>query len=176
MNIKHNIKEYETFRIVYENGSVTAAAKQLAISQPAASQFISSLEEKSQFLLFRRAKGQLYATQKATELYKALKPFFSGLNFINSNIWTEQAKTTLHIMAQPSFASPYFVRLVTSFIKKNPLAKISFAATTDRVAQKSLVEGRAHIAVRFANTVFEPDLAHIPFVKSRSVCLLPRDH
>jgi len=68
-----NLEHYKTFYHVASLGSVTKAAKELCISQPAVSQMIKQLEEQLEVSLFvRRAKG-VQLTAEGEVLYSYVK-------------------------------------------------------------------------------------------------------
>ncbi len=61
-----SLREMDVFRRVMELGSITGAANQLRISQPAASRLIKQAEQRLGFPLFVRQKKRLIPTTEAT--------------------------------------------------------------------------------------------------------------
>jgi DNA-binding transcriptional LysR family regulator len=57
-----NLKSLECFRTIIEQGSVTAAARHLQLTQPAVSRQLRLLEDATGFELFKRSKGRLIPT------------------------------------------------------------------------------------------------------------------
>lgn len=57
------------FRYVYEEGSISAAAKRQNLSQPAVSRLLSSLEEEIDIQLFYRNGRRLSPTPEGTRFY-----------------------------------------------------------------------------------------------------------
>lgn len=55
-NVLLNPRQLEAFRLVMQRGSVTGAAAELRISQPAVSRFIRDLEVRSGITLFERTR------------------------------------------------------------------------------------------------------------------------
>ena len=64
-----NIRHLKIFVIVYQNMSVTKAAKILHIAQPAVTRSIQDLENDYGVCLFDRLNHRLYRTPLADELY-----------------------------------------------------------------------------------------------------------
>jgi DNA-binding transcriptional LysR family regulator len=70
----------KTFLTAYRLGSVTAAAAQLAVTQPAATGHIKALEAALQKKLFVKAGRGLAPTAAGHELAQALAPYIDGLD------------------------------------------------------------------------------------------------
>lgn len=68
-----------TFLAVYRSGSVTAAAGQLALTQPAASGHVKALETALRRKLFHRAGRGISPTETAHALARAIAPHLDGL-------------------------------------------------------------------------------------------------
>ncbi|MBS0536747.1 MAG: LysR family transcriptional regulator [Proteobacteria bacterium] len=72
-------RQLEVFCAVMRAGTVTAAARELNISQPALSQILLHTEDELGFALFERAKGRLIPTEAAKELLPEALRLFAGL-------------------------------------------------------------------------------------------------
>ena len=59
------LKYIEAFSAVVSTGSISAAARQLGVSQPAVSQLIKNLEESVGAPLFVRRNGAIFPTARA---------------------------------------------------------------------------------------------------------------
>jgi DNA-binding transcriptional LysR family regulator len=64
-----NLRHIEIFHAVYVNGSVSAAARALNVSQPSVSKMLRHAESCSAFQLFQRTSGGLVPTQDAHVLF-----------------------------------------------------------------------------------------------------------
>ncbi len=71
MNI--NFELYRVFYVVANNGNITKAAEELAISQPAISKAIKNLEEQLGGQLFTRTKRGVILTEEGREFYNYIK-------------------------------------------------------------------------------------------------------
>ena len=63
-----NLRQICAFQAVLQTGSVTLAAEQLYLTQPAVSKLISSFEEKVGYRLFFRERNRLIPTEEAVHL------------------------------------------------------------------------------------------------------------
>ena len=75
-----NLDWYRTFAAVYRAGTMTAAAKQLFLTQPAVTQQIAGLEAALGEPLFIRAARRLAPTERAKSLYVQIAPALERLD------------------------------------------------------------------------------------------------
>jgi len=73
------LNHLRTFVAVYRSGSVTQAAAQLAMSQPAASMQIKALENAMGKPLFEKVGRRLLPTEAAHSLVRSVEPHIDGL-------------------------------------------------------------------------------------------------
>ncbi|OXH86866.1 LysR family transcriptional regulator, partial [Burkholderia multivorans] len=74
------IRQIEAFRAVMQRHTVTRAARDLHISQPAVSRLIADLEARVGFVLFERQQGRFTPTAQARVLYEEVERAFIGLD------------------------------------------------------------------------------------------------
>ena len=72
-----NLKEQEYVCALAENGTITAAAKELFISQPALSIYINNLEKSLGVRLFERVGKQLSLPMRGSSMWKRRSLFCS---------------------------------------------------------------------------------------------------
>jgi len=71
MTIKLSPKDLEVVRLIASNGSLTATARQMHVSQPAISQRLSGLQDRLGTALFVRRDGRMHSTAAADRLANA---------------------------------------------------------------------------------------------------------
>ena len=64
-----NLEWYRTFKAIYRQGSLTAAAQELFISQPNVSQHLAALESYMGTRLFERTGRRIVPTEPGKLLY-----------------------------------------------------------------------------------------------------------
>lgn len=74
-----NLRELETFLILYETCSFTKTALKLGIAQPAVSRQINNLEAELGQTLFQRTKKSVRPTEEATQLLLTFAPLISQM-------------------------------------------------------------------------------------------------
>ena len=72
-----NLKEQEYVCALAENGTITAAAKELFISQPALSIYINNLEKSLGVRLFERVESSLSLLMQESSMWKRRSLFYS---------------------------------------------------------------------------------------------------
>ncbi|MFH2133991.1 MAG: LysR family transcriptional regulator [Pseudomonadota bacterium] len=81
-----NFEWYRSFIAVYRSGTVTAAADARALTQPAISQHIATLEAIMQQSLFQRTARRMIPTAVGQQLYSRLAPALDGLENLSQQL------------------------------------------------------------------------------------------
>lgn len=81
-----NFEWYRSFIAVYRSGTVTAAANARALTQPAISQHIATLEAAMKQPLFQRTARRMIPTEHGKNLYNRLAPAVDGLENLAQNL------------------------------------------------------------------------------------------
>ncbi|MEM7320763.1 MAG: LysR family transcriptional regulator, partial [Pseudomonadota bacterium] len=81
-----NFRQYQAFHAIIETGTVTAAAEQLGVSQPAISNLLAQLEKSTGLTLFERSRGRLIPTPEAVFLYDEIDTVVRGLDHVNQAV------------------------------------------------------------------------------------------
>ncbi|WP_159585738.1 LysR family transcriptional regulator [Chelativorans xinjiangense] len=125
-------RSLEAFREVMRTGTVSGAAEELLISQPAVSRLIRELEERSGLRLFTRHGGRVVATPEAHEFWLEVERSFTGLKQIEraADQIKRGQRTTLSIAAAPAFAHTALPQAVAQLHAKRPEFRAEFFAMT----------------------------------------------
>ncbi len=119
MNI--NYEHYKVFYFVAHEGSITAAAQALYISQPAVSKSITQLEKEMGCTLFLRCPGGMTLTEDGEVLYqyvsRAHDEIVAGEAIIKERSLNRQQRLVLatDILPIPYFLQPYLSRYQNEF-------------------------------------------------------------
>lgn len=120
MNI--NLEFYKTFYYVAKNESISRAASELCISQPAISKSIKTLEEQLGTSLFIRNHEGVSLTEAGDILYKKVK---DAIDLISSaendlNILANIKEGTINIGASKTIIHEYLMPYIIAFHDKYP--------------------------------------------------------
>jgi len=172
-----NLKSLECFRATVDQGTASAAAKHLRLTQPAVSRLLRVLEEAAGFELFYRRKGRLIATDEALRFYKEVDIALDSIERVSQLV--KNLRNTefgeLKIVSPPSFSEGILSGVVSSFIAKYPNVHVSLNSESAEIA-------RDMVALRAADCGFiklpaeHPGIDCRPLISSGTVCALRRSH
>lgn len=152
MNI--NLELYKVFYYVAKNESITRAANELAISQPAISKSIKTLEEQINTQLFIRKRDGVSLTGTGNIVYKKIKEAMelidSAENDLKSLINLEYG--TINIGASKTIIHEFLMPYIKSFHKDYP--NINIRIFTDKTSDLIKKSKMGLIDVIFTNMPF----------------------
>jgi DNA-binding transcriptional LysR family regulator len=121
------LRQLEALMAAINHGSVTRAAKELGISQPAVSRLLSDLGQTLGFSLFDRREGQLVPTQEVRFLQADIKRVLDLMEQIGevSQSITERKTGHIRIACLPGFATSHLPAMVAQFLKDRPGVSIT---------------------------------------------------
>lgn len=116
------IRQLEALMAVIVNGSVTAAAEDLGISQPATSRLLSDLAKEFDFQLFDKRDGRLVPSQEVRLLQPDIQRVLELMRQISdvSQDITKRKAGHIRIACLPGFATSHLPEIVAGFLKDRP--------------------------------------------------------
>ncbi len=170
-----SIRDLEVLRTVIGQGGVTAAARHLAISQPAVSRTISQLEERSGRNFFTRKGSQVVPTAEAMRLYAATDTVFESLARIEEFRWLEPEQEQLSIVAAPTLGHCLLPQVLARFSRDNPNITIRLDILTTVDVVSTVASGQADVGIA---EVPEGDwgVKKHPFRRSSLAVAMPKTH
>ncbi|SFU08095.1 LysR family transcriptional regulator [Sedimentitalea nanhaiensis] len=137
----------EAFREVMRCGTVSGAAEEMRVSQPAISRQIRDLEERLDLRLFTRHGGRITATPEAHEFWTEVERNLVGLKQIERA--AEQIKrgqrATMTIAAAPVFALTVLPEAVAQLHQQQPRLTTSFMSMTTLPVVRQVALGQCQI-------------------------------
>lgn len=149
--MRMNLRQIEVFRAVLLSGSISDAAKQLHVSQPAVSRLLSYTEQRLGLTLFERIKGRLYATPEANRLFQEVDTVYQGVQRVNevAEDLVENRAGHLRIGCSPSLGHDLMPQAITRFYEKYPDARITLETQTPRTLLQSVLTQRVELGLAF---------------------------
>ncbi len=169
----HSLPEYQALRALMQDGTTTAAAEHLGLSQSAISRSISSLEARTGRMLFEREAGRLRPTAEAVRLNRRLDPLFAALDRIDGP--TVPVQETLRIIAPPTYAHRFLVTHISSFLKANPHFYVSMEVNTSDEVIRGILDDRFDLGVTGVE-LSRDGIKLSPYRISNAVCAMASDH
>ena len=122
MNQTLRLRQLEALMAVTTHGSMTGAATDLGISQPAVSRLLSDLGKELGFSLFDRREGRLVPTQEVRFLQPDIARVLELMRQISdvSQEITKRRAGHIRIACLPGFATSHLPKMVADFLNKRP--------------------------------------------------------
>lgn len=144
-----NLRHIEIFHAVYVNGSVSAAARALNISQPSVSKTLRHAETLLGFELFQRTNSRLVPTEDAHALFgdvADIQERVRALREAGRNLRTGGG-ATLRISALPSLALGALPTAVARFMTRRPEVRFDLQTVHHDDLLRKLYERETDIAI-----------------------------
>lgn len=172
-----NQRQLIAFRAAMVLGSITAAAKELNVSQPAVSRLIADLEFSLGFSLFTRQTGRIVPTREAQEFFREVDMMFYSLDrlaTVAGEIRT-LSRATVRFATLPMLSFQIVPRALKRFQIHYPRARVlqdvfTSARIVELVASRQVEIGVAQTNVR------REDIDILRAYHARCVCVLHPDH
>ena len=144
-----NLRHIEVFHAVYVNGSVSAAARMLNVSQPSVSKVLRHAESLLGFPLFDRTGGRLVPTEDAHTLFTEVAEIQERVYALReaSRNLKRGAGALLRISALPSIALDAVPATVAQFLQKHPEARFDLQTVHHADLLRKLYERETDIVV-----------------------------
>lgn len=177
MSGRVNVRALRGFRAILRLGSVTAAASELAVTQPALSRMLAQLEQQIGFDLFYRDRGRLIPTNDALALLDEVDQALIGVDRVQRLVEdiADHRVGHLRLVAPPSFSEGVMPPIVHRFLARFPDIHVT-------IDSRSVDTSLAMIATHTVDGGFvklpigRSDLQYETVVESDTVCVLPASH
>lgn len=141
-----NIRQLEIFLEVCETMSITEAAKQLFLSQPAISKTIRELEADIGILFFDRIKGKLYLNEEGKAFRMKASQFMRDFHALEHFNKYSVEEIPLRIGTSLTIALNSLPDAITQFKKKYPKTPLKIYSENVLQIQRRLLNGEIDIA------------------------------
>lgn len=172
-----NIKALRAFRCTLTEGSLTAAAQVLHLSQPAISRLISGLEAELKLTLFSREGRHLTPTREGLAFYREAGRILDHLDEvprIAADIRAGQ-RQSLRIVSMPRLAHTLAAPAVARFMRDYPEIHVSLDVRARREASTWLLGREYDIGIGVL-PVNHPSVRTKPLLRVQAQAVLPLDH
>lgn len=152
MNV--NLELYKVFYYVAKNESITRAANELSISQPAISKSIKTLEEQINTQLFIRKRDGVSLTETGNTIYKKIKEAMELIDSAENDLkaLTNLEYGAINIGASKTIIHEFLMPYIKSFHKDYP--NINIRIFTDKTSDLIKKSKMGLIDVIFTNMPF----------------------
>lgn len=136
MNI--NLELYKVFDCVAKNKSISRAASELLISQPAVSKSIKNLEEQLNVNLFKRINNGVELTEYGEKLYDKVDIALELINSAEVNIMQilNMEEGIITIAASNIIIQEYLMEYIVKFKNKYPKIKLKIISDGSKIEER----------------------------------------
>jgi DNA-binding transcriptional LysR family regulator len=172
-----NLRQIEAFKAVIQQGTVSAAADALFVSQPAVSKLLANLEEDCELRLFERVRGKLVPTRHGMRLYAEIDRVFAGLRQVEHAIECihrdDQKQLTIGVLQ--ALSGSFINRIVGDFLKIHPDVMITIHTRDSPFIAEWLSTQQIDVAL-ISSKVDNPYIERDTLVEHPLMCVLPLKH
>jgi len=149
MLVLPDFNRLKVFYYIYSLKSISAAARQLHISQPAVSQHLKKLETEINASLFVRLHKKMVPTSESERLFKIVEPFIRDLQNGMENITKgkDEPAGLLRIGSPFEFGTAYLPIICRGFRKKYPAVTFSLKLDEPAPLLSLLSEGNLDFTI-----------------------------
>lgn len=154
------------------DGSLSAAARHLAMSPAMATKHVNALEARLGVKLFHRSTRQLRLTEAGSEYLEACQRILAEIDEAEAAVTSQQVKASgLLRMAVPlSFGRGFIAPLMPHFARRHPEVTVELGLSD---AQVDLLAGQWDLAIRIGRLVDSPLVARKLGDSTMVVCASP---
>lgn len=175
VGISLTLKHIKIFIAVCDTGSMTAAAKELFIAQPAVSFAIAELENYYGQKLFDRISNRLYITQAGQTLLGYGRKIVSLFDEMDSEVRHLNIGGTLRVGFGNSFSGEFLHTIVQKIQAKCTQANIQVSVSNSAIVESMLLDGKLDIAL-IEGPVINKYIASQKIANRKVLFICPPDH
>lgn len=168
------IRHMKIFVAVYQNESITRAAEQLYMTQPAVTRAIQELERNYGVRLFERINQRLSTTEAGRKLYAYALHIIDSFDHIDTELKNWDQLGVIRIGASTTLGSILLPRMIKEFQKTHPGIALKCMITNGTRLQQKLENNELDFAL-IEGKIANDNLVIEPFSEDRLILLLPPD-
>ena len=172
-----NMRQIEVFRALMLNGTMSAAARYLNVSQPGISRLIHNLEDRTGVRLFSRVKGRLEPTREALMLQEEVERAYVGVERVRSFL-SRLSKTQaglVRIVAAHALAHTLVLDRIAATRARRPGVQLAIDFAPFGEMMGGLLGGKYDVGVAITERP-QPNLQHRRVDVLQFVLAVPRGH
>lgn len=169
------IRQIEIFRTVLRAGTISAAARELHVSQPTVTKSLARMEVVLKLKLFQRAAGRVTPTLDAQRLLAETDAPYAELQLAIGRVAqaTQTTEGLLRVGAQPSLANRLAAESLAVLMQRFPKASVHLDVLSVAEAIGYLRSGTGECALTVF-PVLSADVASFELGAVQAVALVPR--
>jgi|SRR5690606_6367968 len=174
---KFKERQIEVFRAVMATGSLSAAARQLNVSQPSLSMTIRRFEDEIGTTLFERISGRLVPTEEATLIFAEVDRVFGQFDRLSEAIRAIASgdHSVFRFGTTPSIGLKLVPKAVKRIKERRPLRIFHCDYLAQKDIRDYLLFGKGACVATIAETD-DPAIESTEIAHGRLFCVMPAHH
>lgn len=167
------LKHIEVFNAVMLTGSISAAARLLHVTQPAATQALQHAELQLGYALFTRQRNRLVPTPEAQALYPEVQRLMTQLESVRrmaSALASDGEAQQLRILVVPSLAVRALPDALQKFRQRHPQMPVAIRTLHSREIAQAIALREGDVGIVYGS-VSHPAIHQEPVSTGRLVCV-----
>ena len=146
------LNELRAFEAVARHASITAASRELSLTQSAVSRQIAALEASLGMQVFRREAQRLRLTEDGARYLTAIRPALAAIDEATRGARGRAKALRLNVAAAPTFASQWLLPRLNRFRDEHPGLTLNFMTHTPTLDFSR--PGELDVAIQFGEGRF----------------------
>jgi DNA-binding transcriptional LysR family regulator len=171
------LRQLETLYAIMRAGSLTAAARNLHVTQPAVSAVLKHTEQQLKMKLFERIGGRLHPTPEALTLLPDLEEIFGRVDAVSRLVQELRDGRTgkLVIATSPTLVNALLPQAVAALRRTTPRLNVVVHSLPTPLAIERVSRREADLGLVYA-PVADPALDVEPLITTNMACVVTRSH
>ena len=166
------LRHMKIFVAVFQNGSMTRAAKELHLAQPSVSLAVKELESCYGIRLFDRIGKKIFPTELGKEFYGYAIHIVSLFEEMEKKIKNWDSLGTIRIGTSITIGTHILPSLIKRYNEKFPNLKVEATVSKSSDIENSILNNTIDIGLIETQPVDE-DICHIPFMQDELCAIVP---
>lgn len=162
------LRHIEVFCMVCREGTMSAAAKRIHITQPAVSRMISELEHHYNVQLFERINKQIYLTNQGHQLWEDSENLMLAYEKLEEHIKGPILSSSLRIGCGVGIGTSLMHNFVKCFSARYPDCKVYISENSSRIIQQQVAKNELDFAL-IEGEIAETNLHNESFYTDRLI-------
>jgi DNA-binding transcriptional LysR family regulator len=171
------LRQLETLYAIMRAGSMTAAARNLHVTQPAVSAVLKHTEQQWKMKLFERIGGRLHPTPEALSLLPDLEEIFGRIDTVSRAVEELRDGRTgkLVLATSPTLVNAFLPQAIAALRKATPQLNIIVHSLPTPMAISRVSRREADLGIVYA-PVADPALDAEDLIATEMACVVPGAH
>ena len=141
------LRHLRSFRTAARLRSISRAAEELGIGQPAVTTHVKQLEEQLGTLLFDRVKRPIQLTSAGSALLQIAAPLLDGIDGLVRDVGQAEQVGPVRVAATHEIVAHTLLDVVKRFLSSHPHVHLRIHSRTSREVLKMVATGEADLAI-----------------------------